>query len=116
MSKSQTLVEQLKASPETVEFDQVMEVIAAEYTHTPSAFANGEQRNTAEQNQGSCKILAFARLNGLTEQQTLHCFGKYYRDDVLQNPEGSDHGNIRAFMRTGWGGVELPANALVAID
>ena len=116
MSKSQTLLEQLKTSPETVEFDQVMEVIAAEYTHTPSAFTNGEQINTEEQNQGSCKILGFALLNELTEQQALLCFGKYYREDVLLNPEGSDHGNIRAFMRTGWGGVELPANALVAID
>lgn len=116
MSTTQTLLQQLNDSPETVEFDQVMAVIAAEYQHQPSAFTNGTQVNSAEQNQGSCKILGFARLNGLTEQQTLHCFGKYYRVDVVQNPEGSDHGNIRAFMQTGWGGVELPQDALVAID
>lgn len=116
MSATQTLIQQLTEAPATVEFDQVMAVIAAEYKHQPSAFTNGSQKNSAEQNQGSCKILGFARLNGLTEQQTLHCFGKYYREDVLQNPEGSDHGNIRAFMQTGWSGVDLPQDALVAID
>ena len=116
MSTTQTLIHQLNEAPETVEFDQVMAVISAEYQHQPSAFTNGSQQNSAEQNQGSCKILGFARLNELSEQQTLHCFGKYYREDVLQNPEGSDHGNIRAFMQTGWSGVDLPQDALVAID
>lgn len=116
MSNTQGLLEQLKQAPESVEFEQVMAVIAAEYRHTASAFKNGEQVNSAEQNQGSCKILGFARLNGLTEQQTLYCFGRYYRDDVLQHPEGSDHGNIRAFMRTGWAGVQLHNDALVRID
>lgn len=116
MSNTKSLMEQLNQAPESVEFEQVIAVIAAEYRHTASAFTNGEQINSAEQNQGSCKILGFARLNGLTEQQTLYCFGRYYREDVLQHPEGSDHGNIRAFMRTGWGGVQLPNDALVRID
>ena len=107
------LLQQLESAPETVEFDQVMAVIGAEYEHTPSAFKNGDQLNSAEQNQGSCKILGFARLNNLDEAATLNCFGKYYRVDVIQNPDGSDHGNIRAFMRTGWAGVDLPQNAVV---
>jgi hypothetical protein len=42
----------------------------------------------------------------------LACFGTYYRDDVLANPEGSDHGNIRNFMKTGWAGVSLPEGVL----
>jgi hypothetical protein len=28
----------------------------------------------------------------------LDCFGKFYREDVLQNPKADDHMNIRTFM------------------
>jgi hypothetical protein len=44
----------------------------------------------------------------------LACFGAYYRNDVLGNPEGSDHGNIRNFMESGWAGVKLPEGVLSA--
>lgn len=107
------LLDKIKHNPETLEFAEVMAVIDANYTHTPSAFVNGDQINSADQNQGSCKILAFAQDNHLTEAQTLACFGRYYREDVLQHPDATDHGNIRAFMRTGWSGVDLPVGALV---
>lgn len=116
MSLTQELINKVKESPQTVEFSDVMDVISAEYLHTPSAFINGDQQNSAQQNQGSCKVLAFARLNGLSEPETLALFGSYYREDVLKNPQGSDHGNIRAFMRTGWSGVELAQDALQPID
>ena len=116
MLNTKNLLRQLSEAPQSVEFEQVMEVIAAEYRHTPSAFVNGAQHNSAEQNQGSCKILAFARMNGLSEQQTLHCFGKYYREDVLQHPGGQGHANIRAFMRSGWGAVVLPEDTLQTIN
>ncbi|MFK7815738.1 MAG: HopJ type III effector protein, partial [Gammaproteobacteria bacterium] len=38
----------------------------------------------------------------------------YYRDDVLQNPEGDNHQNIRNFMKTGWGGITFENDVLVA--
>src|SRR3546814_18418029 len=41
----------------------------------------------------------------LSEAETLACFGCFYREDVLKNPDGTDHQNIRNFMRCGWGGV-----------
>src|SRR3546814_975311 len=41
----------------------------------------------------------------LSEAETLACFGCFYREDVLKNPDGTDHQNIRNFMRSGWGGV-----------
>ena len=44
------------------------------------------------------QIFAFAKSNGLSKQNTLDCFGKFYRDDVLQNPKADDHMNIRTFM------------------
>ena len=106
------LLEKIKQTPENVEFAEVMSVIDATFDHTPSAFVNGDLENGADQNQGSAKILSFAKLNGLTESETLACFGTYYRDDVLANPEGSDHGNIRNFMKTGWAGVTLPEGVL----
>ena len=52
----------------------------------------------ASENNGSCKIFAFAKLNGLSKQNTLDCFGKFYREDVLNNPNADDHMNIRTFM------------------
>ena len=61
--------------------------------------------NAAGQNEGSCKILAFARLHQLTPEQTLHCFGGYYRKEVLGDPAGNSHQNIRQFMKTGWAGI-----------
>ncbi|UTF59256.1 HopJ type III effector protein [Gilvimarinus sp. DA14] len=100
-------IHKLTEEPLNVEFSETMAVIDAYYSHTATAFTNGELENSAEQNQGSCKILAFGKLHGLTEAQTLACFGKYYRDDVLQHPEGTDHGNIRNFIQHGWGGVHF---------
>lgn len=108
------LLEQIKQAPESVEFTEVMAVIDASFDHRPSAFINGDLENSAEQNQGSAKILSFAKLNNLTESETLACFGAYYRDDVLGNPEGADHGNIRNFMKSGWAGVKLPEGVLTA--
>jgi len=39
-------------------------------------------------------------------------FGRFYREDVLGNPEGNDHANIRNFMESGWGGVKFDSPAL----
>ena len=101
------LIENISNSPDKVEFDAVMGVIDDLYTFTPTAFNNGELNNDAGENNGSCKLFAFARLNGLDEQSTLACFGKYYRVDVLQDPDGESHQNIRNFMKTGWDGIEF---------
>jgi hypothetical protein len=48
----------------------------------------------------------------LTDEQTLHCFGTYYRDDVLNHPDNNDHRNIRLFMRYGWQGIMFEGDAL----
>jgi hypothetical protein len=97
----------LNDAPESVSFADTMAAIDSAYDYTPAAFANGELTNDAGQNAGSCKLLAFAILNKLNEAQTLACFGDYYRKDVLQHPDGSDHQNIRNFMRFGWVGVKF---------
>ncbi|WP_372748435.1 HopJ type III effector protein [Litorivivens sp.] len=99
----QSLVAALQQGP--VAFADVMAVIDSCYVFTPTAFRNGEQFNEANTNNGSCKIFAFAKLHQLGEQATLNAFGDFYTRDVLENPNGDDHANIRNFMRSGWAGV-----------
>jgi len=103
----------LNNTPETLEFTDTMATIDALYEFAPTTFRNGNITNNAGENNGSCKLFAFAQLNDLNEEQTLACFGAYYRDDVLGNPEGDDHLNIRNFMITGWAGIEFDNMPLV---
>ena len=110
----QELLTQIQNSPNDVEFNDVMGVIDNVYDFMPTAFTNGDTNNEAGQNNGSCKVFAFGLLHTLTEPQTLACFGQYYRQDVLENPNGEDHQNIRNFMKTGWQGIEFSGTALVA--
>lgn len=112
MNTISQLLEQIKSAPESVEFQQVMAVIEQNYEFTPVEFSNGELVNEQGTNLGSCKIFAFGQLHQLSEQQTLSCFGDYYRVDVLQHPDASDHGNIRNFIKTGWAGISFSAPAL----
>jgi len=109
MTSKQLLTQELTS----IEFTDVMEVIAAQYDYSPTAFTNGSLVNEAGTNEGSCKIFYFAKLNALSEQTTLALFGQYYRVDVLQNPDGTDHANIRNFIKSGWQGVTFDAVALV---
>lgn len=100
-------LEKLKNDPESIEFQDSMAVIENTYDYTPTSFTNGSAVNETGQNEGSCKILAFAYINNLSITETLNCFGSYYRDDVLGNPTGDDHQNIRQFILDGFDGVKF---------
>ncbi|MBX2878944.1 MAG: HopJ type III effector protein [Granulosicoccus sp.] len=104
----------MQTTPETIEFPDVIALINRLYEFEPTAFRNGPLVNEAGQNSGSCRLFAFARLHDLTEDQTLACFGAYYRADVLKSPDGDSHANIRQFMKTGWGGIEFDGVPLKA--
>lgn len=104
-------LKKLNNEPGSIDFTDTMAVIDALYDFTPSAFQNGEQLNAAGQNNGSCKLFSFAKLHDLSQEQTLYCFGNYYRD-VLATPTGTDHANIRNFMKYGWAGIELDGSPL----
>lgn len=106
-------LERLNSQPESIEFAQTMQVIEDNYDFNPTAFTNGSNHNEKGTNEGSCKIFAFAALNDLSAMQTLNCFGKYYREDVLQHPDNDDHGNIRQFMKTGLGGIQFDNQPLI---
>ena len=87
-------------------FAETLAFIASHYDYRPSAFHNGAVVNAAGQNEGSCKTLGLALLEGLSLEETLLCFGEHYRG-VLATPDGNDHGNIRALMDTGLAGVRF---------
>lgn len=106
-------LDKLKQTPNDIEFADTMTVIDTHYQFTPIQFTNGHTLNKAGENNGSCKIFAFGQFNSLPEQQTLACFGAYYRNDVVQHPEGNDHQNIRQFMTSGWQDINFEGQALI---
>ena len=116
----EALLELLRRDPAAVEFEQVMAAIDSGYAYRAGEFSNGLGDdcvvNAAGSNEGSCKIFAFAQLHGLDAAQTLACFGRYYREDVLCHPEGIDHANIRTFMRHGPAGIRFPQPVLQPRD
>ncbi len=93
---------------EPVSFDETIAVITENYDYQPTAFSNGlgdhQIINEAGQNEGSCKIFAFAQLNQLDQQQTLNLFGDYYRRDVLNDPNWQRPSKYQEFHghRLGW--------------
>lgn len=105
------MLEKIKEEGSTIEFTDLISYIDNNYEFTPTKFANGTTINEAGQNSGSCKLFSFALLHALTKEETLKCFGAYYAD-VLATPEGSDHQNIRNFMKYGWEGISFDTQAL----
>ncbi|KXZ63105.1 HopJ type III effector protein [Acinetobacter venetianus] len=108
---AQSLLAQLKDG--SAKFADVLAFIEARYQHTPTTFQNGAQFNAATENQGSAKVLTFAKLEGLNQQDTLSLFAEHYAS-VLATPEATDHQNIRQFMQNGWDGVKFEGEALTA--
>ncbi|WP_374088541.1 HopJ type III effector protein [Methylomicrobium lacus] len=109
MSLSQFL-EKIKTNV-PVDFQETIAVITEHYDYRPAEFRNGLGEdclvNSAGVNEGSCKIFAFALLHDLDKQQTLNLFGDFYRVDVLGDPDGKSHQNIRNFIKYGWEGIEF---------
>ena len=116
MNDLKLFIEQIKIAPEKTEFKDVIEIINKYYSYTPTRFVNGTDSeniiNAAGENEGSCKIFSFARSHKLDKSQTLNCFGQYFREDVLEHPEGSDHANIRTFIKYGWEHIDFDNTVL----
>ncbi len=112
-----SFIEKVKTNT-PVSFDQTIAVITENYHYQATEFCNGLNEhllvNVAGTNEGSCKIFAFAQLHRLDQQQTLNLFGDYYRLDVLNEPDGTGHQNIRNFMQYGWDGIRFDGVALTA--
>ncbi len=112
ISSKMTLLDKIEHNPTSITYPEVIAHIDANYDFTPTRFINGNTINEAGQNNGSCKIFAFAQLNKLSVDQALVLFGDYYRIDVLENPQGTDHQNIRNFIKFGWEGIQFEGVAL----
>lgn len=81
-------------------FSETLAFIESAYDYQPSRFLNGSLENASGENEGSCKTLGLALLEGFTTEEALLAFGEHYQA-VLANPNGNDHRNIRALMETG---------------
>jgi hypothetical protein len=93
-------------------FSDVLAFIETYYQHQPAAFKNGNAYNEATQNQGSAKVFSFAQQNNLSKEDTLYLFAEHYRS-VLDNPDATDHQNIRQFIIHGWEGISFENPALI---
>ncbi|MGD9356272.1 MAG: HopJ type III effector protein [Chromatiales bacterium] len=78
-------------------FEETLAIITSYYDFTPTGFTNG--------------IGDDSLCNGPDEKQLLACFGEHYRK-VLASPGGTDHANIRTFIRHGWGGIRFEGEPL----
>lgn len=107
-------IEKINSNPTSISFQEVIGLIDDNYDFTPTTFKNGNTLNEAGQNSGSCKLFFFTKLNNFSVDQTLQCFGDYYRKDVLDFPDKDDHQNIRNFMKYGWDGIDFEGTALRA--
>lgn len=87
-----------------LKFQEVMELIDTHYESGLIEFKNGDIVNKPGENEGSAKLLSYAALSEFDKETTLKLWGQYYRE-VLADPDGDSHQNIRNFMKTGWEGV-----------
>ena len=71
------IVEQLKNTPEELAFSNVIAYIDEHYEFTPTKFTNGNTVNEANQNNGSCKVFSFAKINQLSPEETLLCLASF---------------------------------------
>ena len=108
---TQNFINKLKTNPTTIAFAETMQIIEDNYNFIPTAFTNGEIKNKAGENSGSCKLFAFAILQQLTKEETLFCFGEHYKN-VLEDVHGTSHQNIRNFMKTSFDGLSFENEVL----
>ncbi|SFR74651.1 HopJ type III effector protein [Marinobacter daqiaonensis] len=93
------------------DFEDTLTLLERYFDYLPAGFHNGPLYNRPGENEGSCRIFALGQFGNLGEAQTLSLFGRHYRS-VLDDPAGSNHGNIRQFMTTGWSGIRFEGPVL----
>jgi putative hopPmaJ type III effector len=49
----------------------------------------------------------------INQENTLYLLGNFYRKDVLGDLQGTNHQNIRNFMKTGWEGIKFHRESLI---
>lgn len=92
-------------------FQDSLALIEQHFEYQPCAFQNGPLANAEGENAGSCRIFALGQYCNLSETDTLNLFAEHYRQ-VLDDPTGESHGNIRQFISTGWSGIHFEGSPL----
>ena len=107
-----TLIELLDLAKDAkITFADCLAFIEKNYLYTPGAFKNGKLLNLPSENQGSAKVLYFAKLNKLSKEDTLLLFAEHFQN-VLSYPQDKNHQNIRQFIENGWDGVDFDSEVL----
>jgi phosphomevalonate kinase len=75
------------------------------------AFSVGDVKNVAASNQKSLRVLSFAKLFKFSDENTVKLWGEHYRG-VLKDPNGTSHGNLRAFIAGGLESVKFEKSLL----
>ena len=76
--------------------------------------------NNLGENAATAKLLSFAALADLSDDETVLLWCEHYRS-VAETPQDTDHQNIRNFMKYGMAGVDmeevcLTRKKLIVID
>ena len=82
-----------------------VKMIDNEFDYFEVPFNCGDAQNAINENATSGKIFSLALIAGLDKDTTLNLFGEVYRD---LSPSGSDHQNIREFIKSGIDGLKFP--------
>lgn len=95
-------MDKIKAGGDVNTIQDTIKLIDEHYDYFEVPFQNGNIINKPNENTGSAKIFSLGLLTRLDVQQTLRLFGEIYRD---LKPDGTDHPNVREFVKNGWSGV-----------
>lgn len=94
----------VEMSADDLTMEEVLEMINTHYETQLLEYTVGDVVNKQGENEATGHILSYAALSNMDKETTLKLWGQHYRA-VLANPDGTDHANIRNFMKFGWEGV-----------
>lgn len=101
-AECKAFAEDVKSGKLNPSFEQTIAMIDANFQYFAVPMKIGDLISAPNVNVASSKIFAFGLMTRMDEASTLKMFGEIYSN---LDPAGSDHPNIRNFMRDGWGGV-----------
>ncbi|MBZ2167269.1 HopJ type III effector protein [Marinobacter sp. F4216] len=93
------------------DFAGTLALVERFFDYQPTGFHNGPLANAPGENSGSCRVFALGRYCNLPESDTLSLFAEHYQQ-VINDPSGSSHANIRQFISTGWSGIRFDVEPL----
>ena len=67
---------------------------------------------TMKKGKATTRCLPKKKAQSLTKEEALACFGAFYFEEVLNDPTGTGHQNIRNFMNHGFDGLAINGTAL----